>query len=383
MDWIALLTALVWVVGGVYLAHGWTRFEGVRSVHAAVGRQHELPLVSVIIPARDESLSIEETLKCLGAATYPNLEVIVVNDRSRDETSALARRFAGTSSRFQVVDIEHLPELWLGKTHAMQVGYGQSSGDWLCFIDADVRLEPDCIEVAVRVGLDRGLDHLSLFPSLKFSGALEGAFVMAFAFFFGAHVQPWKAKDPRSDKFCGVGAFNLVRRDAYEGVGAHRALRLEVADDLKLGKLVKAKGYHQDAMDGEGLLSVQWQRGGLRGYVRGLEKNAFAGLEYSLFRVAGASAGVILLSILPFVTLVTGHGPARWASAVSVAMIGLAHVPIAHQMGARWFYAIAHPLAASLLLWSIWRSTGLTLGRGAVRWRDTDYPLELLRKHKV
>ena len=106
--------------------------------------------------------------------------------------------------------------------------------------------------------------------------------------------------------------------------------QLKSAKILKLGKLVKAKGYRQDAMDGERFLSVQWQRGGLRGYVRGLEKNAFAGLEYSLFRVAGASAGVILLSILPFVILVIGDGPARWASAVSVAMIALAHVPIAH-----------------------------------------------------
>ena len=85
------------------------------------------------------------------------------------------------------------------------MGYRISRGEWLCFMDADVALEPDCLNRSIAIATERGLDHLSLFPALEIDGFFEGAFVLAFAFYFGAYVQPWKAKDPNSKKFCGVG----------------------------------------------------------------------------------------------------------------------------------------------------------------------------------
>ena len=294
-----------------------------------------------------------------------------------------AHKFCGGGHDLTVIDIDNLPELWLGKTHAMQIGYQQSRGDWLCFVDADVKLTDDCIHRAMAVVVARELDHLALFPSMEIHGIAEGAFVMAFAFFFGAYVQPWKAKDPKSSKFCGVGAFNLIRRTAYEGIGTHEALRLEIADDLKLGKLIKRHGFRQDVLDGDRRLSVRWQHGGLSGYVRGLEKNAFAGLNYSLMRVVLATAGVVLLSVVPFVGVLMAEGYGQWASFLSVFLIAVAHVPIARQMGISWLYFIAHPLAAILLIWSIWRSTFKALRTGHVTWRGTDYPLTLLRKYMV
>ena len=237
---LALMSAVFWTVGGVFLAFGWTRFEGVRKASDAAGQpEAEWPLVSVIIPARDEGESIRGTLTRLADSTYPNLEIVVVNDRSRDATGDIARGLRLSIPNLTVIDIDTLPELWLGKTHAMQTGYQRSRGEWLCFVDADVKMGPDCIPRSMAVVLDRELDHLSLFPSMEICGIGEGAFVMAFSFFFGAYLQPWKAKDPNSSKFCGVGAFNLIRRTSYEGIGTHEALRLEIADDLKLGKLIK------------------------------------------------------------------------------------------------------------------------------------------------
>ncbi len=381
---LALMSAVFWTVGGVFLAFGWTRFEGVRKASDAAGQpEAEWPLVSVIIPARDEGESIRGTLTRLADSTYPNLEIVVVNDRSRDATGDIARGLRLSIPNLTVIDIDTLPELWLGKTHAMQTGYQRSRGEWLCFVDADVKMGPDCIPRSMAVVLDRELDHLSLFPSMEICGIGEGAFVMAFSFFFGAYLQPWKAKDPNSSKFCGVGAFNLIRRTSYEGIGTHEALRLEIADDLKLGKLIKRRGFRQEALDGDQLLKVRWQSGGVPGNVRGIEKNAFAGLNYSLLRVVIATAGVLVLSVVPFVGVLMADGYGRWASVVSVTMVALAHGPIAYQMGIPWLYFLAHPLAGLLLAWSIWMSALKALRSGHVTWRGTAYPLPLLRKYMV
>ena len=384
LEIVALLVAALWLGAGLMLGWGWARFEGVRrSSESLYFRERDWPLVSLIIAARDEAASIPMTLSHLSNLAYPNFEIILVNDRSRDGTGQIALRWAETLPTLRVVNVDHLPAEWLGKTHALHEGYRISRGEWLCFMDADVALEPDCMNRSIAIATERGLDHLSLFPALEVDGIFEGAFVMAFAFYFGAYVQPWKAKDPDSKKFCGVGAFNLIRRDTCEAIGTHRKLRMDVADDLKLGKLVKRNGYRQDAMKAEGLVHLRWQRGGLKGYIRGIEKNAFAGLDYSVFRVVAVSAGVIMMSVFPFLGLFLADTITRWASGASVTMLALAYWPLTKQFGRSPLYFLTHPLGALVLLAGIWRSTVKALWRGSIIWRGTTYPLKLLRKHLV
>ena len=376
--------AALWVLAGFVLGSGWLRFERLgRASESCFSGNRDWPMVSVIVAARDEAENLHRTLSHLSNLVYPNLEIILVNDRSSDETQRIASDGGRSLSTLRVLNVDHLPEEWLGKTHALYQGYQVSQGEWLCFMDADVALQPESLGRSIVVALERKLDHLSLFPSLEVDGVWEAAFVMAFAFYFGAYVQPWKAKDPNSKKFCGVGAFNLIRRETYEAIGTHKRLRMEVADDLKLGKLVKRGGYRQDAMRAEELVHVRWQAGGVRGYVRGIEKNAFAGLDYSLLRVLGGSAGILLLSVFPFVGLIMADPTVRWSSAVSVVMIALAYWPVAREFGRSPFYFMSHPVGALLLLSDIWLSTVKALWRGSIDWRGTAYPLRLLKKHLV
>lgn len=381
---VAEVVALMWLGAGLYLGLGWLRFEGLlRTGNPSGVEGGPLPSVSLIIAARDEADGIGKTLDRLTRVEYPELEIVMVSDRSTDGTLEIASDHIGTLTGLKVVEVEVLPEDWLGKTHALHEGYKQSSGEWLCFIDADVSLEPDCLRRALTVARMRDLDHLCLFPALRTYGLLETAFVMTFAFYFGAYIQPWKAKDPGSKKFCGIGAFNLIRRDAYEAIGGHERLRMEVADDIKLGKLVKQHGYRQDAMDSDGLVHLRWQKGGAGAYLRGIEKNAFAGVDYSLFRVVLGSLGIILMSLFPFVALAVGDFTTRAASLVALGVIALAYGPISRPLNKSRLYFVTHPLGAGLLLLGLWISTTKTLWRGAVVWRGTAYPLQLLKKYIV
>jgi glycosyltransferase involved in cell wall biosynthesis len=378
------VVALMWLGAGVYLGLGWLRFEGLLRASDESGvAGGPVPSVSLVIAARNEADSIGDTLDRISRVEYPELEIVVVNDRSEDGTGPIAAKHTHTLAGLKAVNVRTLPEEWLGKTHALHEGYKQSSGEWLCFIDADVALEPDCLRRALAVARMRRLDHLCLFPALRTHGLLESAFVMTFGFYFGAYMQPWKAKDSRSNKFCGVGAFNLIRRDAYEAIGGHERLRMEVADDIKLGKLVKQHRFRQDAMDSDGLVHLRWQKSGVGAYLRGIEKNAFAGMDYSLSRVALGSLGILMMSISPFVALAVDDFATRTAGTVALTIIALAYGPLGRAVNKSRLYFVSHPLGAVILLSGLWISTVKTLWRGAVVWRGTAYPLRLLKKYLV
>ena len=206
------------------------------------------PKVTVVVPARDEAEKVGEALRSLARLDYPALEVIAVNDRSRDETAAILDRIAAEEPRVRALHIAELPEGWLGKCHAMQAGANRAEGELLLFTDGDVVFAPETLRHAVRFLVGRRLDHLALMPGLVSGGYWEDAAKSYFAMLFLVGVKAWAAGSASKNIYVGIGACNLVRRAAYEGIGGHEALRLEVADDLMLGKRIKQAGYRQEAL---------------------------------------------------------------------------------------------------------------------------------------
>ena len=197
------------------------------------------PRVSIIVPARDEEAHVKAALGSLLALDYPDYEVIAVNDRSTDRTGELLDRMAReNAARLRVLHVKELPPGWLGKPHAMGLAAQQTRGDWLLFTDADVTFRPDALRRALVCAEECRADHLVLFPTARMHSLSER---MVFAFFptlvvFGH--RPWKVADPRTKDYVGMGAFNFIRRSVYESLGVREALRMEVLDDMKLGKLV-------------------------------------------------------------------------------------------------------------------------------------------------
>ena len=264
-----------------------------------IGPAQSGPPLSIIAAARNEARGIEAAVTSLLRLDYPALEIVIVNDRSTDETGAILERLSNVvSSGFsrhspsKIVTITELPDGWLGKNYALQVGADSATGDLILFTDADIVFEPTTLRRAVALLEMQHTDHLAVIPDIDVPGVALNAFVAAFAVFFSMYARPWKVRDPRSSAHIGVGAFNLIRREVYRAIGGHRAIAMRPDDDIKLGKLVKKHGFRQDVAVGRDLITVEWYAS-IGELVDGLMKNAFAGVDYSLWKVAGSSARAV------------------------------------------------------------------------------------------
>ena len=340
------------------------------------------PLVSVISAARNEARGIEAALTSVLRLDYPALEVIVVDDRSTDETGTILDRLARLHPRLVVKHIAALPEGWLGKNHALHVAAEAASGEFLLFTDADVVFEPTALRRAVGFMERERLDHLTAIPDVRVPGLALNALVTAFGVFFMLYARPWKARDPNSRCHIGVGAFNLIRRAVYRAVGTHRAIAMRPDDDLKLGKLVKKKGFRQDVVQGKDFIVVEWYSS-VREMIDGLMKNAFAGVDYSLVALAGSTLALVLMNVWPFVALLTTHGATRALNGVSVMLIVLLFWTSTRYTGGRLGYVLAFPAAVLLFVYIMWRSALVAVVRGTVTWRGTAYPLAQMRANRV
>lgn len=337
------------------------------------------PMVSVVVPARDEAERVEKALRSLAGLDYPALEVIAVDDRSTDGTGAIIDRVAAGDPRVRALHIAELPEGWLGKCHAMQAGARLAEGELLLFTDGDVVFAPDTLRLAVRHLLARRLDHLALLPGLVPGGYWEDAAKSYFAMLFIAGVRAWAAGSASKNVYVGIGAFNLLRRTAYEAIGGHETLRLDVADDLMLGKRVKQAGFRQDALIASDHLRLRWQEG-VGGFIRGLEKNGFAALGYSLPFLLLVTAFVFLFYAVPWLGVLAFRDARVSGYAVSILLMHGIFGYCASFERNGWLLAPALPVAAFIYLFAVWRSAWITLRQGGVRWRGTFYPLELLKR---
>lgn len=313
---------------------------------------------------------------------YPGLEVVAVNDRSTDATGKILDEFAKTHSRLRVVRVDQLPKGWLGKPHGLQKAYEASSGEWLLFTDADVRFKPDVLRRAMSLVKARRLDHLSLLGDLDMVGFWEKVLITFFGIGFHLGTNPSQVSNPRSSCYVGVGAFQLMRRSAYEASGTHRRLAMEVVEDMKLGKIVKQAGFRSDCGIAQDSVALRWHAG-LGNLVGGVTKNFFAGAGYDLLRVAVMLAGLLVMDILPFAGVLFGHGWIRGLSAIAAVIALSFHVGVAWVMRVSPLYALTHPLGAALFFYMLLRSTVVTLRQGGIVWRDTFYPLEDLKRGVV
>jgi glycosyltransferase involved in cell wall biosynthesis len=343
------------------------------------------PRLSIIVPARNEEESIEQTLIHLLALEYDNYEIIAVNDRSIDRTGQIMDQIASSAAargRLKIIHIRELPSGWMGKPHAMWSASQLSSGEWLLFTDADVFFKPDAIRRALSYAESVPADHVVLFPRIVLKTAGETMMIAFFQSLFVFGHRPWKVADPKTKDHMGVGAFNLISRRVYDAVGTYQALRFEVLDDMKLGKVVKNAGYTQRVVFGEDLISVRWAKGAM-GVVDNLTKNFFAILSFQWWRSLISAVGLAFLNLVPFIGVWLAHGWARVPYALTLFCMFSIYVGMSMKSAVPPYYFFLHPVGATLFIYLTLRSMILTLSRDGVVWRGTFYPLEELRRGMV
>jgi hypothetical protein len=385
---LVVFIAIVWIYTVLDMAIGMRSVPNLDHVAPLAGP--DFPRVTILFSARDEAAKLPAALASFLAIDYPNFEVVAVNDRSVDATREILETAAAKDSRLKVVHISALPAGWLGKTRGLQTAFENATGEWLVFTDADVKFTPDVIRRVVALALAQNLDHVPLMGFSEMSSVGEKILMSFFGLSFALGTKPWKKGKPGSRFYFGVGAFQMVRRSAYIAVGEHKRLRMEVVDDVKVGKLMQNAGFaSRPALCGK-RVSVYWHHG-VAAIIRGTEKNFFATCQYKLATAAGQVLALLLAVEFPWLALLIAYSWPHDALR-SVALIGAAisiAIPLAIQSAVAMsfelspLYALSSPVGALLVAWMIIRSTYVTLKNGGVTWRDTFYPLDDLKRGSV
>lgn len=379
---LAAFTFAVWTVAAVELTRGRARLRRLRDADPAT-LPRPAPKVSVVVAARDEELHLREAMRSVLALVYPALEIVAVDDRSTDRTGAVLDELAATDPRLRVIHVTELPAGWLGKNHALHLAAQAADGEWVLFTDADVFLAPDTLDRAVAFAEAERLDHLVLGPR-PIGGTLGMRTLLSFfALGFALDTRPWRAREPGRPEHTGIGAFNLVRRRVLAELGFHARLPLRPDDDIKLGKLIKDTGHRQEFMEGGDAVTVEWYRSAGE-MIKGLEKNSFPFLDYSVARTLGAivATAVVVHGPLLGLFLTSGWAFALNLGAVAIA-IALAGATAVRTLSLPPWLALGYPLGALLMMVTIANSMVVTLAQGGVRWRGTLYPLAALKANRV
>jgi len=335
------------------------------------------PSVAIIIPVRDEEEDLEQALQSVCNLNYNNYRIIVINDRSTDRTGEILESFKTRYPKLTVVTVTALPEGWLGKNNALQEGYKQSDEEWMLFTDADIKFHPDMLGRVMSYAVNQQLDHLCVLPEVESRSALFNSVFATFSIILMVHLKPWNARKPKSKAYVGIGAFNMVRRTAYEKSGTHERIKLRSDDDLRLGQQMKQAGLRQDVLTGMGYVQLEWYKS-LRQFSNGLLKNALAPADYNIPQAIGGIMSMLISIALPMpVMFIFGSTAIR----LMAGLILLSHIIYMTAVRPnKWWYALMVPFAGFFIAFSFTRALIVTVKQGGIYWRDSFYSLEMLRR---
>jgi len=340
------------------------------------------PLVSVLVPARNEEANIGRCLDSLLNQEYPNFEVIVISDRSTDRTTEIVKEY-GKDPRVKLLEVTELPEGWTGKNHALHRGVQEAKGEWLLFVDADTRLSRRCIVQTMAHALDQDVDMVSLLGKMEHRTFWEKMLVPP----LGVTLMLWyppKLINKRGGRVgFANGQFMLIKRETYEACGGHAGVRGELLEDIAMGKKMKRMGGHVNLALAPTLYTARMYRD-LWALLRGWSRILHSGLHKNAWLIALHIAATLYISILPLAAFAWGvwgvfAGRAgSWPVVIlSVLVWGLMVWAVG---GTYWVsdsdrrYAVLHPVSCIVIVGILFHSLYTAVaGRGIV-WRGTVYP---------
>jgi len=367
MHAIALIGLGCWVAALLNTVLNLLLVRRLRPRPSAAG---EGPLVSIVIPARNEERGIEQAIRAFLKQEYGPLEIIVVNDRSSDATGPILERLSADDQRIRVVLGEPPPAGWLGKPWALEQGTRRARGELLLLVDADILYAPHAVAALVAEVRQSGVALVAVLPQVEMQGFWEHVAMPMLAVAFFTLLPSWLANRTRIPRLAvGGGAGMMVRRDAYEAAGGHAAINDYVVDDIGLARLVRKHGERTLALRADHLVRMRMYHGGSE-ILNGFTKNMFSALGRNYAVAAAWIAIGFFCNLLPYALAFTGDP----LSLVTVGLITLTRVLMFGSLHYRLDSAIlGHPLM--MLFWarvlgrSMWR-TGV---KSQVEWRGRTY----------
>ena len=339
-----------------------------------------LPSLVVVVPARDEAEHIAATMDALLMSDYRNLLIVAVDDRSTDATGEILDGYAALyAGRVKVIHVTELADGWLGKTFAMQLAMEQTESEYLLFTDAYVLLSPSILRRALAYAEETEAAHLVVMPTMQVKSRGEGIVLGFFQILGMWATRPWRVPDPKAKRdSLGVGAFNMVRRDALMEIGGLEPQRFVVLEDITLGRRFKAAGLPQRVAFAPLQVLVHWASG-VQGLVRTMTKNIFSGVNFNPLLMLGACLWIVVFCLAPLAGIV-------WWTTTLPCLVVMCTITMAYRtMGevsridAR--YGWLYPLGAVAFIYAMVRSMLVVFWQGGVQWRGTLYPLRELRRH--
>jgi glycosyltransferase involved in cell wall biosynthesis len=374
------MTGLRLLFGGIalfWLGAGFKAWRGRREAKWRLGPDAlvlpELPPLLVIIPARDEAATIGGCVAALRASDHPKLDILVFDDGSSDGTGALAE---AAGARVVRGGDAPLPPGWKGKTWALHRATRDIRSEWIVFVDADVRVHPGALSRVHTRAITDGVDFVSGFGKLEMGSFWEKVIQPSVGGLIIAGNDLDAVNDPeRPDKVIANGQLILVRRDAYEAVGGHGAVRDDILDDVGLAKAFVAGGRKIRVLFLRELFSCRMYTN-LRELWLGWTKNLYAGMGYRRDRVVFLVGFLLVEMLLPYALvpwgLATGQLEiAAWGAGL-VALIHLVRLYMDRIFGQDVRYGLLQPLGAAMLIGLLIDSSRRSR-TGRVSWKGRTY----------
>jgi cellulose synthase/poly-beta-1,6-N-acetylglucosamine synthase-like glycosyltransferase len=348
------------------------------------GYRSDPPLVSVLIPAKDEESSIADCVLSVLHQSYLRLEVLVVDDRSEDGTANVVRGIAAQDPRVRLISVNDLPVGWTGKNNALVTGAREARGDWLLFVDSDTRHEPENLSVLMEYARREQADMVSVLPRWRNGTFWERVAQPLAALLLILKSPPHRVNNDadRRTAFAN-GQYILVRRKTYDAIGGHSAVRDKFVEDIHLARTAKAKGHRVRLVRAPDLTSTRMYTS-LGALVRGWSRILYAGYDLSVIQLTAVLSGLLVFSLSAYVVLAAagvnlllGH-PSSFVT--TMFGMGIIHLLLQFSVMSRIYaitasqraYVVFYGAAAGIMAWVIATALFKCFTHHIV-WRGTDY----------
>jgi chlorobactene glucosyltransferase len=345
----------------------------------------DAPLISVIVPARNEARNIRRCVEALLAQTYPNYELIVLDDRSTDETPVILNELARSDSHLRLLAGADLPAGWAGKPHALFQAAKAARGEWLCFVDADTFVSPEALASVFAKAQETGADLFTIMTDQEVRTFWERVVLPLVFTALSVGFSPRRVNDPKRKDAIANGQFIFIRRRVYEAVGGHQSLKNSIVEDKDLAILVKRAGYRLVVADGRQAATTRMYTS-LPEMWEGWTKNIFLGLKGSagmlLLGAFGAFVSLMAALALPLwlaVGLALGAAGSRfgWIVAGEAALLWgyliFWRLLVLKGMRIPGWYALTVPLGAGIFAAMMFTSAWKVLSGRGVTWKGRRY----------